>query len=152
MNTAEKELDERIGKQMKTLLPALAKAIDGIEQAKTNWLSHWEKNVVHLAARIAARVVRKEVVAEPEITLTLLREALELAVGGGSMTIRLNPADHAALGGQVANLASEFARLAAADLVADPQIAAGGCRIETQFGTIDQTCAAQLARIEEELA
>lgn len=151
MDAAEKVLDEKVGKQMKTLLPALGKAIDGIAQAKTAWLTHWERNVVHLAAQIAARVVRKEVAAEPAIPLKLLREALELAVGGGHLTIRLNPADHAALGPQAQKLAAEFAKLSSAELIADPQITRGGCRIETQFGVIDQTFEAQLARIEEEL-
>jgi flagellar assembly protein FliH len=151
IDAAEKVLDEKVGKQMKTLLPAIGKVIESIEKAKTAWLTHWEKNAVHLATKIAARVVRKEVVATPEITLTLLREALELAVGGGQLTVRLNPADHAALGPQVTKLSAEFAKLSSTELVADPQITPGGCRIETQFGTIDQTCEAQLARIEEEL-
>ena len=35
--------------------------------------------------------------------------------------------------------------------MADPEIARGGCRVETRFGTIDQQFEAQLARIEEEL-
>jgi flagellar biosynthesis/type III secretory pathway protein FliH len=149
---AEKLHDEKLGRQMATLLPALAKTVESVEQSKAAWLAHWEKNVVHLATRIAACVVRREQVAAPQITLTLLREALELAAGGGQLTIRLHPDDRAAIGPQAEKMAAEFGKLAAAELVADPNIAPGGCRIETQYGAIDQTFAAQLARIEEELA
>lgn len=148
---AEKLHDEKLAKQVATLLPALAKTIESVEQSKATWLAHWEKNVIHLAARIAACVVRKEHVADPQIALTLLREALELAAGGGQLTIRLNPNDRSALGAQAEKMAAEFGKLATAELIADPQIAPGGCRIETQFGAIDQSFDAQIARIEEEL-
>ena len=36
-------------------------------------------------------------------------------------------------------------------IVADPEITTGGCRVETQFGMIDQQFEAKLERIEEEL-
>ena len=149
---AEKILDEKVSKQMKTLLPALGKAIEGVAQAKSAWLTYWDQNLVQLATKIAARVVRKQLIAEPEIALNLLREALELSLGGGALTIRLNPDDHTALGKKATKMIAEFGKLAPTEIIADPQISAGGCRIETQFGTIDQTVEAQLTRIAEELA
>ncbi len=36
-------------------------------------------------------------------------------------------------------------------IVADASVSPGGCRVETRFGSIDQTFEAQLARVEEEL-
>ena len=87
----------------------------------------------------------------PEITLTLLREALELAAGSTHLRIHLNPADHETLGPQAETLIAEFSSLGPAKLVADPQVTPGGCRVETRFGIIDQQFEAQLARIEEEL-
>ena len=36
-------------------------------------------------------------------------------------------------------------------IVADATVSPGGCRVETRFGSIDQTFEAQLARVEEEL-
>ena len=40
---------------------------------------------------------------------------------------------------------------AAAELAADENISPGGCRVETEHGSIDQQIEAQLARILEEL-
>ena len=37
-------------------------------------------------------------------------------------------------------------------IVADASVSPGGCRVETRFGTVDQTFEAQLARVEEESA
>ena len=60
-----------------------------------------KQSAVHVAAAIAARVIRRELTRQPEITLTLVREALELAAGSSQVRIHLNPDDHQALAGQV---------------------------------------------------
>jgi flagellar assembly protein FliH len=147
----EQMVDQRVAQQMTTLLPALKQAVTGIQEAKQSWLRHWERQGVHAAAAIAARVIRREVRQAPEITLTLLREALELAAGSHDIQVQLNPTDHASLGRQAEQLIQELGRIAGARVVASPSVTPGGCRVETRFGTIDQTFEAQLARIEQEL-
>ncbi len=151
LKTAESLLDEKIGKQMLTLLPALKQAVDGIAQARQTWLAHSEKTTVRVAAAIAARIVRRELTLAPQITLGLVTEALEMAAGSTDVQVRLHPDDHRALADQVRTLAGELARLGTPEIVADSAISRGGCRVETRFGTIDQQFEAQLARIEEEL-
>ncbi len=151
LRAAEAQLDERIGKQMISLLPALTEAVQGIVQARQAWLAHSEVAMVKTATAIAARITRREIERHPEISLTLIREALEMAVGSTQIQLRLNPADHAALGGQVQTLVSQLARAGGAEIIADPAITAGGCRVDTRFGSIDQQFEAQLSRIEQEL-
>jgi len=147
----EQMVHEQLARQLATLKPALEQAVEEIRHAKQAWLRQWEKGAVHLAAAIAARLLRRELSQTPELTLTLVREALELAAGNAQLKIRLNPADHASLGRQVESVARELAPLSETELIADPQITAGGCRVETRFGVIDQQLESQLARIEEEL-
>ena len=100
---------------------------------------------------MAARVCRRELERQPEIPLQLVKEALQLAAGSPSVRVLLNPADLASLGNQLQQLAAEISRLAPAELVADERIARGGCRVETQYGAIDQQFESQLNRIEQEL-
>jgi flagellar assembly protein FliH len=140
-----------VAAQLANVVPALRKAVDGIEEAKQSWLRHWEQSAVHVAAAIAARVIRRELVRQPEIPVELVREALQLAAGSTELRIHLNAADHKAIAGQVETLVKELAASAKAEIIADASIEAGGCRIETRFGVIDQQIASQLARIEEEL-
>lgn len=147
----ESMVDQKIAKQLETVLPALRAAVAGIDQSKQAWLGYWEKEAVHLAAAMAARVCRIQAIRDPQITLTLLKEALGLAGSNATVRIMLNPEDHATLAPQVDTLAREFSRIASAIVVADAQISRGGCRIETEFGVIDQQFEAQLSRIEEEL-
>ena len=132
-------------------LSSARKVIAEIQHAKEAWLTHWEASAVHVAAAIAQRLIRRELPNHPEIALTLVREALELAAGSAQLRILMNPDDHKALGKQVEILIEELSGLGEAELVADPDITPGGCRVETHFGTIDQQFEAQLERIEEEL-
>lgn len=144
-------LDRKLAAQLETVLPALRAAASEIQISKQGWLAHWERQAVHLATAIAGRVCRGELARQPEITPRLVREALELAGGGGRVRLLLNPDDHTALGQQVERVVKETSRLASTELVADPRISRGGCRVETEFGAIDQQFEAQLARIEQEL-
>lgn len=137
--------------QLATALPALRQVVQDIQHAKQTWLTHWEASAVHVAAAIAERLIRRELAGQPEITLTLVREALELAAGSSQLRIHLNPADHKVIGPRVEMLLEELATLTTAELLADPEITPGGCRVETRFGIIDQQFEAQLKRIEEEL-
>jgi flagellar assembly protein FliH len=144
-------LDEKVAQQMKTLTPALRAAVQHIADAKQEWLRHWEHAAVDLAIAIAERLTRGELTRRPEIALDWIRQSLELAAGSGEVVIHLHPGDHAAIERSVEQLAAAVCPLATARVVADGAVSAGGCRIATEFGTIDGRLEAQLERIREEL-
>jgi flagellar assembly protein FliH len=148
----ERILDEKVAKQMKTLTPALQAAVKQVEDAKQEWLRHWESSAVDLAVAIAGRLVRGELQRRPEISAAWIREALQLAAGSGDVTVRLNPADQETLERQVKQLAAVFAPLATVNVMADEAITAGGCRVITEFGAVDQQLETQLERVKQELS
>ncbi len=145
------EVDQMIQRQLATVIPALRKAIQDIDQAKQAWLAQWEAAAIHVAAEIAKRIIRRELTQQPDIPLPLIREALQLAAGSPQVRLHLHPNDRRALGEQVQLLVLESSGLGDVQVVADATITPGGCRVETRFGTIDQTFEAQLGRVEEEL-
>jgi flagellar assembly protein FliH len=148
---ALRNVEAVVGKQMTTLLPALREAVDDIRDAKQAWLARWEAGAVGVATAIAQRLIRRELEHHPDITLDLVREAIELAAGSSQICIRLNPADHKTLGGQVRKLVKEMLPVGDLEVKSDADITPGGCRVDTRFGTIDQQFESQLKRIEEEL-
>ena len=148
----ERIMDEKVAKQMTTVLPAMREAVASIEASKAVWLDHWEKAALHTAGAIAGRLARREAIRCPEIPLALVREALELAAGSPQIKLHMHPDDHAAVGQQAEQLCSELHRLGSVVVVADPQVTRGGCQVHTRFGMIDQQFEAQVARIEQELA
>jgi flagellar assembly protein FliH len=149
--TADVTLKAKIDQQLASLLPALKQAVTQILDARQSWQRHWEQHALRVAAAIASRVARRQIEKVPLITLDLVREALQLASGNERITLRLHPDDRAALGETADRLAGELGSLAAVRVVADPAISRGGCRVDTEFGSIDQQLETQLARITEEL-
>jgi flagellar assembly protein FliH len=154
--TAERRSDSRasaaLTEQLNTLLPALRRAVEQIEQARAGLLAHWQQQAVRLSCKIAARIVRRELASQPEITANLVAEALELVTAQGGVRVLLCPADVQTLRPHVTRVAAELSRLGTVEIVADPKVTAGGCIVETRYGTIDQRVETQLARIEEELS
>jgi flagellar assembly protein FliH len=151
LKAVERVLDEKVGKKLDSLLPALSQTIRNLADARQSWLSHWEKSVVRLACAIAEKITRRELSQHPEIALELAREALEMAAGSPHVEIRLHPTDRQSLAGQVDRLVQEFVGTATAEIIPDADIELGSCRVDTRHGTIDQQFSAQLARIEAEL-
>jgi len=151
MQAVEASLRTRLDQQLKNILAALQQAATAIDQSRHAWQQHWERHAVKLAAAIAERLCRRELSRQPEITFEWIRESLELAAGSAQITLRLNPQDHATLAGRVEAIAKQVASLGTMQVVADPAITAGGCRVDTEFGSLDQQIEAQLARITEEL-
>ena len=144
-------VEQMVAEQLAPALSALQQATADVQRTKQEWLSHWESSAVRLAVAIASKVIRREVRMQPEITLTLAREALELAAGSPGVRLHLNPEDHQTLGTQVRAVIDSMSSLGGADVMADATISRGGCRVETRFGSIDQQFESQLKRIEEEL-
>lgn len=152
MMEIEQIVAQRVAEQMQAALPVVRAVVEEIQQAQLACRTEWEQRLVHLAAAMAARVIRRELRASPEITLGLVREAIQLATGSPQLRIELNPADHAALAGKVAAIVAECTPAGTAEVVAARHITLGGCRVETRFGSIDQQIETQLARLEEELS
>lgn len=148
---ALREVERMVAERVAPALAALAQAAAELQLAKQAWLAHWEQAAVRLAAAMAARIVRRELRGRPEITLTLVREALELAAGSPDVRLRLNPQDYQTLGEEAQKLTGAMSALGGAEVTADAAISQGGCRVETRFGSIDQQIESQLNRIVEEL-
>jgi flagellar assembly protein FliH len=144
-------LDEKVTKQIENFVPAIDRLVSELEDARGQWLDHWQTSAVKLATAIAERIIRRELSHTPEITLDLVRDGLTLAAGSTEIVVCLNPKDHENLGQQVERLALAVGQLAPATVTPDPNVPLGGCRVMTRFGEIDLTIESQLARIETEL-
>ena len=151
IQAAQASLKTRLDQHLGEILTGLRQAVVQIEQSRQAWQQHWEQHAVQLAVAIAARVCRRELSRHPEISLAWIREALALAGNHSQIVLRLHPDDHTALAPHIDKLKSELTALGAVKIVADQAISAGGSRVDTEFGSLDQQLESQLARITEEL-
>lgn len=148
---AEQSMQRKVEQQLQFLVPAIQEAVLEVNREKVAWLKRWETDALRVATAIAEKVIRRELQQDPQITVAYVREALELASGLGSLTVRLNPADHKALAGQMSNIVDEMRKLTPTEVTADPSISPGGCRVDTDYGVVDQQIETQLERILTEL-
>jgi flagellar assembly protein FliH len=148
----ERVLDEKVGKRMATLIPALEQMVQQINDARGELLGYWERSALRVSAAIAERIIRRELRHDPQIALDTIAEALRLAAGAADVTLRVNPTDYENLGSQIERLAATLNQLSPSQIVSDETISAGGCRIDTRYGAVDHQIEAQLRRIEEDLA
>jgi flagellar assembly protein FliH len=147
----EKILDEKVAKQMATLKPALEAVASQLVDARGEWLDAWEQGSVRLAICMAEKILHAELSRNPMACAPVVREALELAVGAADITLHLNPEDFEHLRKESSTICQWLQRLAPTQVVSDPSITRGGCRVTTRFGEVDQRLETQLARIEQEL-
>lgn len=151
IQAAQSALRAQLDQQLTSVLAALGQAVQNLHDARQTWQQHWEQHAVQLAAAIAERLCRRELSRQPEISLTWVREALELAAGNARVAVRLHPSDLSVLGERIQTVSKQLAGLGQVELSADPAISPGGCRVDTEFGSLDQQLESQLARICEEL-
>ncbi len=148
---AEDAVEQKVARRMDAALPALEQLVRQLNDAKGELQGYWERSAVQVATAIAARIIRREVAHQPQITLDLIAETLRLAAGSAAITLHVSQTDYETLGSQINRLAETLCQLVPSAIVADPAIGPGGCRVVTKFGEIDQQIESQLRRIEQEL-
>jgi flagellar biosynthesis/type III secretory pathway protein FliH len=146
------QLHAEVDRQLATVLPALERVLDALQAERVAYLRGCEHGVLQLAIAIAERLIRRALHVQPEITLDLIREALELAGGSPQIRVRLHPADCERLQAAIEELVRLRGLESVVQLLPDAAVSPGGCLVQTESGTIDQRFESQLARIEEELS
>lgn len=147
----DRMLEDKVARRMDSLLPALEKTAAQLDDAKGELLRQWEQSAVRVAVAMAQRIIRRELAEEPQIAVEIIAETLRLATSASEITVHVNPSDYENLGKQITRLADTLCRVSPTDIVADPEISPGGCKVTTKYGEIDQQIESQLKRIEEDL-
>jgi flagellar assembly protein FliH len=137
--------------RLASVLPALDRTIETLEIEREKWLAEWEAAAVRLSAVMAEKLVRQELSQRPELTVEIIREALQLAAGSPQITLRLHPLDLAMLTEHGTEIIERFSRLGEMTLTPEESVSRGGCLIETRQGSIDARIETKLARIVDEL-
>lgn len=143
--------DQRFTEHLKSTLPALQKVASALQQERDEWLVRWETVAIELGVAIASKLLRTNLVARPELATGMIAEALRLAAGQPQLRVFLHPDDLARLGDKAEQVVQSLSSCASPELIPDPTLQPGDCRLETRHGEIDARLDAMLHRIAEEL-
>jgi flagellar assembly protein FliH len=137
----ERSGEEAAAVRAEAVLWRLTQTLEELGSLREQMIHKTERQVVQLALAIAARIIHREVAVDQELLVAMARVALDRLGDRASATIRLNPQDFAAAG------VDRLVGKSAIQIVSDASVNRGGCRVESDFGLIDVSVAAQLAEI-----
>jgi flagellar assembly protein FliH len=130
-----------------TLAEALEKLLGDFGARRAALLKEAEHDLLQLSVRIAERVVRARLEVDRDAAVRAVAEAIGLASERSRVRVRLSPVDLQALKDARGELERRFAEMRDLELIADGEIASGGCRVSTAAGEVDMRVDTQLERI-----
>ena len=127
--------------QMARVLQALDDDLGRLEQEMAT-------SVARVATELARQVVRSELAVRPGLVAQVAREAVNaVLMSARHITVLVHPDDHAL----VAQGSEEALAARGARLLAQPTMARGGCRVESDAGVIDAQVATRWAQATQAL-
>jgi flagellar assembly protein FliH len=130
---------------------SLVSIVTQLDAARRDLESAGIGEVIALATGIARRVTKRQAAIDPAVLLENIREAMKLAVHAIDVRIVINPAQRKTVSDELPKLQLIWPNLNHVELVDDPTIAVGGCRILTRNGEIDADIERQLDRVIDDL-
>lgn len=124
--------------------------IKELTQKIEDQLNNMTPQIIQLALKIAEKILRAHLDMHPDAILPMVEEALQTtrSYRGDSIIIRVHPDDASALEQGRTRLISLSPAWKDLEIIADETLSRGGCRIETNFGTVDASIETQLRAIE----
>jgi len=110
-----------------------------------------EPRLVELAVQIAQKILHHELTRDAEAVRTTVTAALNKLTDRDRVTIRANPADVALLKEFKLDIAESFDGVREVNVLADENIARGGCIVETDMLRVNGDIDAQLKEIHQQL-
>ncbi|MFH0910032.1 MAG: FliH/SctL family protein [Planctomycetota bacterium] len=147
----ERAAREEIMSQTQTLASTLEALLSELSEERLELRNGAEIDLVALALAVARRVVKRAIRLDGAVVLENVRAAIDLTVDRRDVTLRVNPADLAAVEAHLPELHRAFHDLARVSLQADEDVERGGVRSSTREGEVDLRIAEQIRAIERAL-
>ena len=123
----------------------ITEAILRFQSEVAEYYSRTELEVVQLALAIASKILQREAEADPLLTTRLARGVLEKLHRNTEVRVRANPAEAELWRSE---LAAHHDAKVTLEVVADAEVEAGSCVLETELGTTEISVAGQMKEIE----
>ncbi len=135
----------------KTAIAACELTVGKISSETTQWLTIWRNQTVELAARIAEKLLRREMQDRQETLRVWMEEAIVALRESREIRVMVHPDDFAVAGRFLQQLAKSIPQASTVEILPDPEISLGGCVVRSTQGEIDQQLESQLQRLAEQL-
>ena len=131
-----KKLENILKKDFQEKIQSINTFLKNLEKESKELILNMDKEVLNLALNIAQKLILKEIERDPEISLRLVKEALNYIAEGTELNIKVNPEEYKFLEENLLKYISPSQKI---KLIPDESISKGGIFIETSLGVIDAT-------------
>jgi len=138
--------------ELEGVLQRLRQAYMDIEKYRKQLYHQAEEETVALALAVARKIIDQEISVDRQIVLNVVKGALDKVVDHQKVKIRINPQDLETVQTALFEFLPHVESLENIQFEADAGLTAGGCVVETNFGTIDARMENQLDQIETAFA
>jgi flagellar assembly protein FliH len=134
---------EAAARRGEAMLRRLTETLGELTTLREQMIHQTERQMVQLALAVARRIVHREISIDQDLLIAMARVALDRLGESAQVTVRLNPEDFEA----TAVVRSAQWTGTHVSVVADARVGRGGCRVESEFGTLDAGVDAQIQEI-----
>ncbi|WP_418790247.1 FliH/SctL family protein [Phosphitispora sp. TUW77] len=145
------EGDEAARKKYEEKLKSADDILEKAHEKKWQVVAGSEEDIVRLAVAVARKVINREIETSPEIVIDMVKLAIRKATDREELTVRVNPDNLDVTINAKDNISQEMKGIRKLKVLADPDIARGGCVVESNNGTVDARIERQMNEIEQAL-
>lgn len=131
-----KKLEEKLEKEFEEKFKTVETFLKSVEKEIQELIINLDKEVLNLALDISNKLILKEIKSDPEISLRIIKEALNYIAEGTELNIKVNPEEYKFLEENLSKYVPPSQKI---KLIPDESISKGGVFIETSLGVIDAT-------------
>jgi type III secretion protein L len=110
-----------------------------------------EKDIIALACKIAEKIIGRDIERQPELLIDMCATAIEQIRSARSMILRVHPKTAQVLRARKPELMELIGRAVDLAIREDPDVAAVGCIVQTEFGTVDAQLPTQFEMLQNVL-
>ena len=121
------------------------------EEIRRATLAGLEGEVVALAREMAEKIVAAQLTLDPAVVLNIVHEALETARAREQAVLYVNPEQMAMVEERRQELEPALPPGTVLQIIGDPAVEPGGCRVETADGRVDASLKARWQALQEAL-
>jgi flagellar assembly protein FliH len=137
--------------KLEQLAKSLTSAVTELNTSRAKLESVAATEVIRLAVAIARRVTKLQGSLDPTVLTENVKSAMQLVVHSTDVRIALHPTQKQTLADALPQLRVQWPNVKHIELIEDPKLAPGGCRVFTAAGEVDADLDAQIDRVAADL-
>lgn len=131
---------------------ALAQGLEDVSRLRESLAQSGSQDMLRLVMAVAEQIVRRTIVVDPNVVLTIIESALQASVRSDNYRLSIHPEDLEVVNAQKPLFLASISGLQNLSIDADVAISRGGCRVDSELGDVDATIESQLDAIRQALA